>query len=134
LAAESLEQRQQIIDMVLQSGKLVERPLWNYFAEMDEEQRKLIDEELWARVTTFYLQVDQPLKPLLVYTPGMFNGSWQGRILVSQRNIVIKYYISDIMIYPGSNRDCFYGVHASGRIAETSVRTSAQCRYQVFYL
>jgi len=39
--------------------------IWDYYAQMDEEQRRLIDEELWPRVTTFYLHVDQPLKPFL---------------------------------------------------------------------
>ncbi|KIM90390.1 hypothetical protein PILCRDRAFT_181625 [Piloderma croceum F 1598] len=83
LAAESLEQRQQTIDMVLQSGKLVERPSWDYYAEMDEEWRRLMDGELSAQVTTFYLKVVRLLKPLLgVYTPGILNGSWQGCKLV----------------------------------------------------
>jgi hypothetical protein len=92
---ESLEQRQQHIDMVLQSGKLVERPWWDYYAEMGEDQGRLID---WG----FGGFVDR----LTIMTPGpylmsrLFNSSWQDRMLVSLRNVVIKYYISDIIQAP----------------------------------
>jgi serine/threonine protein kinase len=80
--------------------------IWDYYAQMDEEQRRLIDEELWPRVTTFYLHVDQPLKPFLeVYTPGRLGCLMvRARVVrsLSQRNIVIKYYVSDSIVYPGS--------------------------------
>ena len=101
-----------------QSVKLVERASWDYYAGMDEEQRKLMDGGLWTPTlgspsamwdndwnrASFHFGPWQKM-PLrgVTYKHGMLSGLWQGRILVSlSRNVRVICHFLTLSLYPRS--------------------------------